>query len=293
MSFDLYFCRQDNTAPSLTELKNYFSAQPNFNVEDTADGGTQFLYKNEVTGVYCIFASSPLDARELDGCGSSGLSFNINYNRASFFAYEAMPLVETFCRHYDLVVEDPQEETVGPANAAALIDSWRRHNASATAALAQSDLDLHYLPERSATTWWRYMTVQPALEQSLTEDFFVPTPFIIMTPEGELFTAMVLPNAIAQFFPTSDYVVVQRQKKRLFNTTEEMGLVRYETVMESIRHLLDDYDFEGNRFKLLRAEKKQQAASVIQKLRFEPLELKQCTRIAPDGFHDVEAIGQQ
>jgi hypothetical protein len=128
------------------------------------------------------------------------------------------------------------------------------------AALAQqADLKLHY------------MTVRPALDEAITEDIFLPTPFIIMNSNQKLFTMTLWPDAIAQFFPTSDYVL--RRKKRLFRTTEETVLVRHGTLMNSIGHLLTDYDFRGNRFNYLREEKKLQAASILEKLYLEPLEL--------------------
>jgi hypothetical protein len=81
MSFDLYFCRQDGSAPTIPELKEYFSALPLFHVEDVAAGGVEFWYQNEATGVYCGFSYSPLDANELEGCGSTGLTFNLNFRR--------------------------------------------------------------------------------------------------------------------------------------------------------------------------------------------------------------------
>lgn len=129
MSFDLYFCRQDGSAPSIPELTEYFAPIPFFQISELAEGGVQFWYHNEATGVYCDFSYSPLDAKELEGCGSSGLSFNLNYVRPSFFAYETMPLVEAFCKRFHLTVEDSQEDTTGPADASRLIASWQSHNA--------------------------------------------------------------------------------------------------------------------------------------------------------------------
>jgi hypothetical protein len=179
MSFDLYFCRREGSVPAIPELKQYFSALPLFKLEDIHDGGVQFWYQNEATGVYCSFSWSPIDARELDRCGSSGLSFNLNFNRPSFFAYETMPLVEAFCKHFDLQVEDPQEETVQPAQAQRLIESWRAHNTRAMGALAKTakeeEMELHYFPEQRATEWWRYMSVRQRIEDSLTDDIFVPS----------------------------------------------------------------------------------------------------------------------
>ncbi len=45
MSFDLYFCRENGSAPSIPELKEYFSASM-FQVSDVAEGGFQFWYQN-------------------------------------------------------------------------------------------------------------------------------------------------------------------------------------------------------------------------------------------------------
>jgi hypothetical protein len=233
MSFDLYFCPQNGSAPSILELKEYFSAIPFFQVSDVAAGGVQFWYQNEATGVYCDFSYSPLDANELEGCGSSGLSFNLNYVRPSFFAYETMPLVEAFCKRFNLMVEDSQEETVGSADASRLIASWRSHNAKAMGAMTEvakgEDMELHYLPEPRATEWWRFMSVRQRIEDALTEDIFVPSLMILMSPAKQLFTMMLWPKGIAQFFPACDYVYVQREKKRMFGMKEETGLVPYQS----------------------------------------------------------------
>lgn len=296
MSFDLYFCRQDGSAPAIRELKQYFSALPNFNVEDVADGGVQFWYQNEATGVYCDFSYSPLDANELEGCGSSGLTFNLNYSRPSFFAYESMPLVESFCKHFNLLVEDPQEETVQPAEAAPLIASWRTNNAKAMGAMAEvakeQDVELHYLPEQRATEWWRYMRVKQRIEDAVKEDIYVPSQMILMTPARQLFTMILWPKGIAQFFPPCDQVYVQRERKRIFGTKEEIGLVPYQSVIATIEPFLDDYEFGDLRIKYLRPEKQSNVAGLIQTLRLEAVDLKQYRQIAPDSFNDVAAPGE-
>jgi hypothetical protein len=296
MSFDLYFCRQNGSAPSTPELKEYFSAFPFFQVSDVAAGGVQFWYQNEATGVYCDFSYSPLDANELEGCGSSGLTFNLNYSRPSFFAYETMPLVETFCKRFNLVVEDPQEETVQPAEASRLITSWRAHNARAMGAMTETakeeDMELHYLPEDSATAWWRYMSVRQGIEDALAEDIFVPSLMILMSPAQKLFTMLVWPKGIAQFFPPCDYVYVQREKKRLFGTKEETGLVPYQSVVETIKLLLNDYELGDFKVKYLSPDKTSSVAQLIQTLRLEPVDLSQHTRMASDGFHDVAVPGE-
>jgi hypothetical protein len=293
MSYDLFFCRQDKSAPSLLELKEYFSALPHFEVNDVEAGGAEFLYQNEVTGVYCTFSYSPLDAAEVEGCGATGLSFNLNFYRPSFFAYETMPLVEDFCKHFNLMVEDPQDEGQQQPDAATLIGSWRRNNTWAMGAMrrmaTEEEMEVHYLPESSATAWWQYMRVQQALEGTITEDIFVPSLMITMNRERELFTMMVWPQGIAQFFPRADYVYLQREKKSFFRTKEETGFVPYDSVMDKIEHLLDDHDFGGLHLKYLRPEKTSEVLPLIQSFNLEQVDLQQFTRIAPDGFHDVGA----
>jgi len=297
MSFDLYFCRQDGSAPSTTELKEYFSSLPLFQTNDVAAGGIEFWYKNEETGVYCLFSYSPFDATELHGCGSSGLTFNLNYMRPSFFAYESMALVESFCKHFDLlvqnpqVVQNPQDETVQQADATSLISSWCSHNTRAMLTMKtvtkEQDVEMHYLAEASATAWWRYTRVQRALENSVSEDIFVPSLMILMNPASELFTMLLWPNGIAQFFPHSDYVFVRREKKRLFGAREETGLISYDSVTAKIGHLLEDYELDGLQIKYLRPEKTAHVIPLIQTLQLQPADLRQYTKMSPDSFQDV------
>jgi hypothetical protein len=291
MSFDLYFCRQDGSVPSIPELKDYFSAIPFFQVSDVDANGVQLWYQNDETGVYCDFSYSPPNANELEGCGSSGLSFNLNYVRPSFFAYETMPLVEAFCKRFDLMVEDPQEEMSGPADASRLIASWRSQNAQAMGAMVQlakeEGMELHYLPEQRATEWWRYMRVRQEIEEAVTEDIFVPSVMILLNPANQLFTAMVWPHGIPQFFPRCDYVYVEREKKRMFRTKEEAGLVPYQSVLETLEPLLDDYEHRDLQIKYLRPDKAIDGDRLSKTLHLEPIALSEHTRIASDGFHDV------
>lgn len=291
MSFDLYFCRENKSIPSVSELKEYFAAVPHVEVNDVDAGGVQFVYQNPATGVYCDFSYSPVDAGEMEGCGSSGLSFNLNYVRPSFFAYETMPLVEAFCKHFDLLIEDPQEETTQPADAGRLISSWRAQNATAVSGMTkvakEHEIEMLYLPERRATEWWRYMSVKKRIEDVMTEDIFVPSIMILMSPSNEVFTVIVWPKAIAQFFPSCDYVYVQREKKRLFGTKEESGLVSYQSVIDTIEPLLKEYEIGDLRIKYLSPDSGAAAARLVPTLNLETIDLSRYAGVAPDRLHDV------
>src|SRR4051812_28545376 len=100
MSFDLYFCPEGGATPSLSELKEYFASLPLFEVTDVEDDGAEFWYENEVTGVYCVFSYSSAEVDELEECRSGGVSFSLNSCRPSFFAFESIPLVESFCTRF-------------------------------------------------------------------------------------------------------------------------------------------------------------------------------------------------
>src|SRR5262245_65626299 len=109
MSFDLFLRRPDNSLPSPSELKDYFSRSGHPEIAKS-DDGDQFFYSNEATGVYCSFEYD--ESHETEGGRTSVIAFNLNFMRPSFFAYECMPLVEQVGTHFNLIVEDPQEETV-------------------------------------------------------------------------------------------------------------------------------------------------------------------------------------
>jgi len=292
VSFDLNFGRLDGTIPSVEDMKEYFQGFSSVQVNDTDPGGVQFWYQNEVTGVYCSFSYSPDDVDEefdqVNQFSASGLSFNLNYIRPSFFAYETMPLVQGFCEKFELLVEDVQEDRVEAANASKLIQSWRMHNERAVGALADDkDVETRYLPEERATEWWRYTSIKQSLEDSLSDDIFVPSIMILENVEKRLFTMVVWTKGISQFFPDCDYVLVQRDKKKLFGSKEEVGLVPFDAVMDWLSSNLDEYVMDGGPVKYLSPDKMPAVVSAIQNLTLLPIDLSQHTRVAADGFHDV------
>ncbi len=292
MSFDLNFGPKDSAVPSIGALKQHFEKSSLFHANELQNGGVQFWYENKATGVYCDFSYSPtVTDDELGQLAASGLSFNLNYIRPSFFAYETMPLVQHFCEHFNLLVEDVQEETVQTAIASQLIDSWKLHNERAVAALShEQDVEIRYLPEEDATEWWRYMSVKEEIEQSFAEDVFVPTVMILESPEKQMFTMIAWTKGIPQFFPRCDYVLLLRDKKRLFGSKEEVGLVPYAEIMASIRPHLGEYNQANPAIKYLRPDKSADVLSTFQHFTLQPIELSQYSRIAPDDFHDVALI---
>ncbi len=64
------------------------------------------------------------------------------------------------------------------------------------------------------------------------EDIFVPGYFVLKSKEdGLLYTACVWPNHIPIILPAVDFVIIQKQYKKLFAKVEESGLVSYDTII--------------------------------------------------------------
>jgi hypothetical protein len=202
-----------------------------------------------------------------------------------------MPLVEAFCKQFSLNVEDPQEETIGEAAASTLITSWRNHNhgaVNATTRGSDDPLDLRYFPEDRATYWWSYMRQRLKLENSVTEDIFVPTIMLLATPDNQIVTTIVWPDGIPQLFPACDFVFVERTKKGFFGEKKEKGVVPYSEVVQTIEPLLENYTPAEGAIKYLSPARKNKVAPLLSRLQIRPVELKTYKRLSGDSFHDVE-----
>src|SRR4051794_17603126 len=107
MSFDLYFCWHDEQPIGFGSVVEWSEKHRHFQRQDD-----RLWYSNEDTGVYFSIDFEIKDTEESvipSDYFDSGLSFNLNFNRPSFFASEAMPLVVDLCENFRLAVFDPQE----------------------------------------------------------------------------------------------------------------------------------------------------------------------------------------
>ena len=112
MSFDLYFCWPKRERVDLELVKAWASGFESFKQNEN-----QLWYSNSKTGVYfslnfaCENSESPEDLPSIPvGFYDSGLRFNLNFNRPSYFGYEAMPFVEQVAAGFGLSVVDPQAD---------------------------------------------------------------------------------------------------------------------------------------------------------------------------------------
>src|SRR5689334_15215566 len=129
MSYDLLFYAPKGRTFGRQAWSEYAAGMPLTRWTDE----TRVLYENLNTGVYCAFDYSEPVAAEPDARNATdtGLGFNLNYARPSFFALESMPLVEKVCTDLGLLVVDPQSEDgqqPKAPRAEELIASWNEGN---------------------------------------------------------------------------------------------------------------------------------------------------------------------
>jgi hypothetical protein len=271
MSFDLYL-RGDNL--QLTAILDYFDKYPDFQRQKLPDVDLGYALVDQATGVYCYFRVAEHTKED-----AQSLCFSLNYNRPTFFALETMPVVDGLCRQFQLEVEDPQEEVVGPASLQSLISSWRIHNERAVKALKAQGVALNYMPERKANEWWAYARVREKIAADLGDSVFVPEVFILKRPAEEPFRMIVWPEGNRQILPPSDVVWIDR-------SDDDRGLVSGARFFELVVPYTSEYRTETESYRLLDPVWHTEVIALTRTLELMPI-TTQYEQIGPDGFHDV------
>src|SRR5215217_2449630 len=275
MSFDLYV--RGDSLPFDSILK-YLDQHLAFQRQDFSDGGYAFV--NPDTGVYCYFRVA-----ERDHSNVKSLCFSLNYNRPTFFALETMPLVESLCQQFHLLVEDPQEEFVGPASLQSLIDSWKIHNQRAVKALKAQGMALNYIPESKANEWWAYTRVREQMAKTLGDSVFVPELFILKRAAEEPFRMIVWPEGNRQILPVFEVVCIDRSDSE-GSSEAERGFVDGERFLDLVAPYTTEYRVGNESFRLLDPVSFPEVIAKTRKLELKPINAEY-EGIAPDGFHNV------
>jgi hypothetical protein len=164
-----------------------------------------------------------------DGYFDTGLSFNLNYNRPSYFGFEAMPFVEQVAARFGLTVLDPQAggdglELITDANSKTLVQSWLNHNQRATLALIQdSDFSNPLRMSAAASLYlWRYKKAKENLEEKCGEEVFVPD-LVPVRRKGDsrVGRAFTYTQGLPMIVPESEWVFIVGAKKGFFRAKEK------------------------------------------------------------------------
>lgn len=211
MSYDLYF--RSDAPPSPQEVRDYFSGRAHYEVRPT-----QAWYENPTTGVYFSFGFD-----EGEG-GGLALSFNLNYNRPSFFGLAAEPEVATFIAHFNLGIDDPQSDGMGdgPYSREGFLRGWDAGNRFGVSVMKErGSADVPTLPASTNTGIWRWNAMREAYLDFLGSlemlPTFVPTIMLLAAEDDPrtVFTTVVWGEAMAFMLPKVDRIVLPQEDKSM------------------------------------------------------------------------------
>ena len=209
MSYDLYFRTRDGkTKPDARELAAHFEARPNYTLHEGAAE-----YANDDTGVYFSFDWSPPDPeyRE-EGDIDHEVSFNINYNRPSFFGLEAAPELKAFTERFAYVVDDPQMDGMGEAagfTEEGFIKGWNAGNLFGVRAVARHDGAApgpSTLPRAALHAIWRWNYTRKELQAKVGDDLFVPR-IMPLFQAGTILSVAVWGDLVPSVLPEVDLLL--------------------------------------------------------------------------------------
>jgi len=278
MSFDLCL-RGDNLR--LAAMLDHLDQHTGFQRQQFSGPEFGCAYANQATGVYCYF---DIHEHHPNDDYVKSLSFILNYNRPAFFALETMPLVESLCRQFQLQVEDPQADSVGPASLPDLINSWKSRNERAVKALKANGTALNYMPESKANEWWSYTRVREQLAQSFGDSVFVPEVFILKRPSEDPFRMIVCPEGTRQLLPPADVVCIDRSDEQ--TGTTDLGFVSSERFLHLVAPYTTEYHIGNESYMLLDPVSRPEVIAKTRQLQLTPFDTQHET-VAPDGFHNV------
>jgi hypothetical protein len=215
----------------------------------------QFEYENEDTSVYFMMDFSEAEDNpetffegSADSYINTGLSASINLIRPSVFAFEAMPVLLSIAKEFNLLILNPQskdESSFIPRmyTEEELIDSWRESNDWAVT--IPRDTDNLFLPRERLVSIWKYHMSRSSMQNVLGNDYFVPRIFIVKKDaSNELLTAITWSESIPQLIPECDLVIVSRKKAGFLNISKkrEQGIVKYSELIQKMGSILETFD---------------------------------------------------
>jgi hypothetical protein len=297
MSFDLYFCSPKSgridfdAVAAWAKERGPFVRNPN-----------QLWYSNEDTGVYFSLdfesnePATPEDARVPEGAFDSGLSFNLNFNRPSFFGYEAMPHVEQLARRFDLRVFNPQSNApdfATEAEAKNLTESWLDHNRRAILTLTEQEPSFPsppYMPLEHSLYLWRFGIAKAKLKLICGEDLYVPRLAPVHQKDSKVVSrAFTCTQGVPTIVPESEWVFIVRGKKSFFKPKEkpEVGVISRETFNELFDRYIEPFEFSETGVRVIRPESVKKVGNLLKSLEG-MLERSEFDVVGTDSFVDIE-----
>jgi hypothetical protein len=297
LSFDLYFCSPKGGRVDFDVLTVWAKERGPF-----ARNSDQLWYSNEDTGVYFTLdfernePETPEDARVPDGFFDSGLSFNLNFNRPSFFAYEAMPFVEQMAKHFGLWVFNPQSnesEVADKVESESLIESWLEHNRRAILTLTQQEPSFSrplVMPIEQSLYLWRFNRAKRNLSQICADELYVPHLAPVHQKDSKTVSrAFTCTQGVPTIVPESEWVFVVRGKKGFFTPKgkHEVGVVSRDTFNKLLHGRVEALEFLETKVHVIRPESAKKVGDLLKSLE-RMLDRAEFEVIGADSFIDIE-----
>jgi hypothetical protein len=249
MSYDLGFYKHKDSNLTTDQIGEYLSN----NLTPVNENGTQWFFENEDTEVYYSFETSdePDEEDEIEDLPdsfvdfvSTGIAFNLNFIRPSFFGQEAFIFVETFINDLDLFVVNPQgdDDTPSKPTKKYLFENWNKTNIWASK--EHFDGESLFYPIDKSNKVWEYNYKRQQIQDEIGEDYFVSKSFFFKeTQTNKVVTLSMWTEHIPNILPITDYYLLGRKYKKLFKTVEDMVLLTRDDFNSTFSSYFEPYTF--------------------------------------------------
>ncbi len=132
-----------------------------------------------------------------------------------------------------------------------LIEHWTEHNSNVSKIHGQ-EYELKFMDKEKSDYFWSYTSQIDKIKNDIKEDIYIPNPFVLQNQESkELFTAIAWVQSIPLVLPKVDYIIILKKYKKLFKNVEEIGMVKYQDILEKFTSEFEVYDSD-NKLLILR-----------------------------------------
>jgi len=241
MPFELIVYRPRGRTPvTIEEVDRITKDLSHFTKQEFDEERVQWRYKNADTGVHFVIKYDREKRRpDFPEWNSSPLTILIGLGKPSFFGYEAFPVMDRILKNLNLAALDPQRTDVRKQPAKLTVDqireSWQKSNAAELEAAKSREKSLAVAPKDKLDMFWRYMNSRPTLQESLGPDVLVPAINMHRARDGSVKLSCIWPDATRAVIPHVDFVLVQREVKKLLSKRSVSGAVPYSKIEKLLR----------------------------------------------------------
>ena len=260
MSYDLYFYKKKTNSLNEKEVFEYLNE--NFPLNNS-EIETQWTYFNENTGVYfgVDWNEPETEKEEIEFWDNFAdfdylnFNFSINFIRPNFFGYESFSILEKIIEDLDLYILNPQDdinaERPQKFGKGYFENQWINHNEKLIKENFET-FQVDYYPLEKSDYLWSFQYHREQIQYNLNEDIFVAGYFIIKKKsDSKLYSFCVWPNHIPIVFPPVDYVIIQKEYRKLFKTIKESGIIAFSKIQSEYGKYLEDFDSEIPNLKII------------------------------------------